>query len=64
MYICIILCQGQKMLVPCEHTIMSDTLKGLKHHHYKPKTGNQYFKVGGLCVSCLFHSFISSFWVV
>ena len=30
MYICVILCLGQKILVPCERNITSDTLKGLK----------------------------------
>ena len=30
MCICVILCQGQKILVQCECNIMSDTLKGLK----------------------------------
>ena len=29
MYICIILCQGQKILVPCECNVMPDTFKGL-----------------------------------
>ena len=29
MYICVILRQGQKLLVPCERNITSDTLKGL-----------------------------------
>ena len=29
MYICVILPQGQKVLVPCERNITSDTLKGL-----------------------------------
>ena len=29
MYICVMLHQAQKMLVPCERNIMSDTIKGL-----------------------------------
>ena len=29
MYICVILPQGQKILVPCERNTTSDTLKGL-----------------------------------
>ena len=53
MFICVILRQGQKVLVPCKHNIASDTLKGLRQIHLRG-----YGKLHFLCsVEYLLHHY-------